>query len=30
MSHILNLLPKFISELDKLIKNLEEKKKEDN
>ena len=30
ITHILNLLPKFISELDKLIKNLEEKKKEIN
>ena len=30
ITHILNLLPKFVSELDKLIKNLEEKKKEIN
>ena len=30
ITHILNLLPKFISELEKLIKTLEEKKKEIN
>jgi nucleotidyltransferase substrate binding protein (TIGR01987 family) len=30
ITHILNLLPEFISELDKLIKNLEKKKQEIN